>query len=86
MADESPVSCGKFLLYPLALHLPQTCKWQAVVVVTRNKDRADTTNPYSKAFPAAPVVFDDEASAKAYSLRKDSGLAMAAFRRAATLE
>ena len=50
MANEGPVLCGKYLLYPLALHLPQAGKWQAVVIVTRDRgdkkpDGADTTIP-----------------------------------------
>jgi len=77
MANEGPVVCGKYLLYPLALHLPQSGKWQAVVIVTRDggdkkRDGADPdhpTLPHSKSFPGVPVIFDDEASAKAYALR-----------------
>ena len=77
MANEGPVVCGKYLLYPLALHLPQSRKWQAMVIVTRDRgdkksagaDYDNPTLPHSKSFPSVPVIFDDEASAKAYALR-----------------
>jgi hypothetical protein len=77
MANDAPVTCGNYLLYPLALHLPHTGKWQAIVVVTHDNgdasisstDNGSVTLPHSKSFPATPVVFDDEASAKAYALR-----------------
>jgi hypothetical protein len=77
MANEGPVVCGKYLLYPLALLLPQSGQWQAVVIVTGDRgdkqlsaaDHDSPTLPHSKSFPTVPVIFDDEASAKAYALR-----------------
>ncbi len=72
---DGPVTCGNYLLYPLALHLPLAGKWQALVIVTRDiaadepaADGLDTV-PRSKSFPGTPVLFDDEPSAKAYALR-----------------
>jgi hypothetical protein len=36
MATEWPVLCGRYLLYPIALRLPQSGKWLAVVIVSRD--------------------------------------------------
>ncbi len=75
MPSDAPVVCGKYLLYPLALHLPQSGKWQAIVIITRDNgdvrgpDDESPTLPQSKSFPGVPVIFDDEATARAYALR-----------------
>jgi hypothetical protein len=69
MIEQLPVPCGEYFLYPLALYVPGMAKWQALVILTRNKEYAATAGPSSKCFPNNPVTFDDEASAKNYALR-----------------
>ena len=69
MVEHEAVSCEEYFLYPLALFLPNTRKWQALVIITRKKVSAGTTSPNSKCFSATPLVFDDEASAKSCALR-----------------
>ena len=68
MAKNDAVTYKDYMIYPLALYLPPTEKWQAMALITRDTSDQDLTLPRSQSFPQLPGVFDSEEAALSYAV------------------
>ena len=68
MTKNDAVTYKDYLIYPLALYLPPTEKWQAMALITRDMSDQDLTLPRSQSFPQLPGVFDSEEAALSYAV------------------
>ena len=68
MAKNDAVTYKDYLIYPLALYLPPTQKWQAMALITRDMAEQNLTLPRSQSFPQLPGLFDDEETALSYAV------------------
>ena len=68
MEKNDAVTYKDYLIYPLALYLPPTEKWQAMALITRDTSDQDLTLPRSQSFPQLPGLFDNEEAALKYAL------------------
>ena len=69
MAKNDAIVYRDYLIYPLALYLPPTGKWQAMTLITRDMGDENLTLPRSQSFPQLPGMFDDEEAALSYALQ-----------------
>ena len=69
MAKNDAAVYGDYLIYPLALYLAPTQKWQAMAIITRDMNDENLTLPRSQSFSQLPGMFDDEEAALDYALQ-----------------
>ena len=62
MAKNEEVAYKNYVIFPMALYLPNEKKWQPFAVITRETDEG-LTLPRSQSFPHLPVTFDEEETA-----------------------
>ena len=68
MTKNDAVTYKDYLIYPLALYLPPTEKWQAMALITRDMSDQNLTLPRSQSFPQLPGLFDDEEAALSFAV------------------
>lgn len=68
MAQNDAVVYRDYTLYPLALYVAATRKWQPMVIITRDMQDENLTLPRSQSFPQLPGLADEEESALSSAL------------------